>query len=381
MELSKLRWPSPSPLEGIKSKKRAIFEVPMAYFKSNGDQSVDTFSGLKLTLESRTVATGPVVAGAITELLLGSRQFVTGTASQHDYLNVAHIGPQLIDKSEQSVDQYMDAVSVALEKKPHVVILDAAVESGNQAWSEVFNSMLDSQAMQEFRGAIVICTSVETPMIRRICSHRWTGIGKWVWEEEIDADQGLEFLEDVLNMPDVLNEPLLKEVSNLAWKEPFVEDIIEKAKEKGWSMTLLITSSSLAPHKECLQTPDMPSKKDQTGSQNDSRDLAGFICYKIRPETSFDILRVAVVEKSRSAGYGRKLMRWALEKASGMPRSEIPWIALSALDEVIPFYERFGFWDMTCNNFDDDEQFQTLMEMENISCISEEAASLAPPLV
>lgn len=386
--LPEVPWLTPLPLEGVKSRKRAVFDVPKAYLKNKTKQSANTFSGLKLALESRIAVVGDKL-GCITDLLLGASELVSGTLSRHDGLSVLHLGPQLLDTVGQSAAEYLAASAAALEKRPQVVILDEADGVENEAWHQAFHYLLDHHRMQEFRGALVICVAEETPAIRRICTHRWTGACEWFWQEFIEEDSGLEFSEDVLNMPG--QEVLIQEVRDLAWQKPFVEDIIEKAKANDWNVTVLTKSSSLGAEKAVLQDSvqhDLccPSSEEQSGAgamntdqSKGQRSLAGFICYTIRDGT-FIIARLAVVEPLRSSGYGRRMLRFALEKAAQMQHSEVAWIGVSALDTAVPFYERFGFMDMTADDIECDEHFQTWMEMPNTSAVSANAVSVAPPL-
>jgi ribosomal protein S18 acetylase RimI-like enzyme len=329
---------------------------------------VNRFSGLQLTLSSRVAAVGKAGLASI-DLLCGHRQLVTGSIVRHDHLVVAHLGPGLLEVPG-SVDDYLSAANTALDQCPHVVILDEGRAANNEAWNLAYSILIGSEAMLSFRGALVICVAEETDLVRSICSHRWIGAGEWLWQDDVKEHCDLETLEDVLNMPDqtVLDEPFMQELRDLAWQD-FKEDIIEDAKKKGWSLTVL--------------TRPGPRAILQDGSQaicetcND-RELAGFMFYVIRG-TSFHIARLAVAQQFRKAGYGRRLMRWALEKAAEMPRSQVAWIACSALDTAVPFYENFGFMDMTADAVDEEGHFQTWMEMKNISNVCEDVEPMAPP--
>jgi GNAT superfamily N-acetyltransferase len=270
---------------------------------------------------------------------------------RHDGLTVVHLGPQLLETPGASVADYLTAAKDALAKRPQVVILDEALVVGNEAWTSAFTALLGSGAMSAFGGALVICSAVETAAIKQICSQRWTGAAEWLWQESIKDDDGLEVLEDVLSMPEsMLEEPFMKQVHELAWKEPFVEDVIADCHKKGWTLTVLTR----------------PGEGSEGG-----RELGGFICYVIE-KGSFKIARLAVQESLRKGGYGRRLMHWALEKSAQMPRSQVAWISLHALDEAVPFYENFGFTDMTCDAVEDEGHFQTMMELRNFSNVSED---------
>lgn len=390
--LPEVCWQEPLPLQGVKSRRRAIFEVPKAYFKSNCEKSINTFSYLKLSLESRVAAIGSV-GRAAPELLLGSRKLVTGNIFRHDGLSVLHLGPHLISGAmTQSVGSYLAAASCALAQRPHVVVLDEAAEALNEAWSQAFSFLLGSEAMLTFRGALVICVAEETPAIKQICGQRWTGAAEWLWQEDIKDDEGLEFLEDVLSLPGdgVLHEAFFQELRALNQVAFCGEDIMEAAKAKGWTLTVLTSSSSSSSkslpkgssvlHSESEESsyngiPEhcpVTAPDTQLDKADGGRSLAGFMCYYIRPGEVFHVARIAVPEPLRSAGHGRRMMRWALEKAAQKPISEVAWLELSALDTAVPFYERFGFVDMTSDDVDSGDHFSTWMEMPNRSVVAME---------
>jgi len=347
-------WPSPAGLEGVKSRKRLILDVKKSYFKSIESQNVNTFSGLKLSLESRIAAVGKNGSASI-GLLLGERTLVKGEVTRHDSLEVAHLGPHLMDTSDPSIEECFAAISSAMQHEPQVVILDEGASAGIKAWNQTFSSILDSDVLQAFRGAVVICVAEETPAVKKICSQRWIGAHEWLWQEEVTDDEGLEFLDDVLNMPEgIMDEEFMHELSRLAWKDPFNEDVFEKAEEKDWTVAVLTRPYSGAP-----------------ADNAPTRELAGFICYKIRPGRVFHIARIAVPERMRIGGYGRRIMRWVLDKAAAYPKSEVAWIELSAVVQAVPFYESFGFMDMSCDDVEAEDHYCTWMEMPNISNVEE----------
>jgi GNAT superfamily N-acetyltransferase len=368
--MSNVIWPKPLPLEGVKSRKRAIFSVPKAYFKSNGPRSMNTVSGLELTLESRVAAVGERVVQAATDLLLGNRKIVTGTLARHDSLRVVHLGPHLLSTSEPSFDQFLAAVNSALEEQPQAVVLEEAASSNCKAWGSVFQAILRDPGLKSFRGAVVIGTSRDTlAAVEQICTGRWTGAGEWLWQDTMkEKEHGLEYIEDVLSEPDSgsLNQSFLQEVRELAWAEPFNEDLIEIARSRGWNLTLLTTTASSS--QCCKSDSGQEPEKDCNGRKA----LGGFVCYKVRSGTMV-ITRLAVSESLRTSGYGRQLMQFVLDKAAQLPRSEAAWIAVSSVDTAVPFYERFGFVDMTDDDIEDAEHFQTWMEMPNASTVPEDA--------
>lgn len=378
-EVFEVLWPVPSPLEGVKTRNRVLFDVPSAYFKNapkSDNHGANTFSGLKLTLESRVAAVGCRIGRSAAELLLGSRQLLIGRCFRHDGLVAVHLGPHLLDDVGQTPEQYLVAAAVALEQRPHVVVLDEALDAANEAWSQAFRRLLCCEAMRRFQGAVVVCVAEETPVVRQICQYRWTGAGEWIWQEDI-TDNSFEFLEDALNKP--IDEALMKEVRELGTQEPFSEDIVEVAKAKGWTLTLLTMSASRSAMQDNPQgddnvqdnPQDCPTQDEVSDIVCSTRKLIGYICYTMWPGRIFRITRLIVAEPNRDSGFGRQLMRWGLERAAQMPISQVAWIALNSLSSEASYFERFGLWDMTSNDTDNDDQSFIWMEMPNRAVVSE----------
>lgn len=196
--MSKVTWPKPAPLIGVKSRKKVLFSASKSRFEPSRDQTVNAFSGLTLTLESRIAAIGETGCASI-GLLLNTRKLVTGIVTRHDGLTVGHLGPHLLETPAQSIEEYLVAMNIVLEQRPQVVILDEAATVGNKAWSETFMSILGSEALHAFRGAVVICVAKETTMVTQICTQRWTGNGERLWQEDIKDDGSLDCLEDQIH--------------------------------------------------------------------------------------------------------------------------------------------------------------------------------------
>eukprot|EP00442_Polarella_glacialis_P046580 CAMPEP_0115132570 /NCGR_PEP_ID=MMETSP0227-20121206/53835_1 /TAXON_ID=89957 /ORGANISM="Polarella glacialis, Strain CCMP 1383" /LENGTH=358 /DNA_ID=CAMNT_0002538395 /DNA_START=54 /DNA_END=1129 /DNA_ORIENTATION=- len=337
----------------VKSRQRAIFDVPLAGLqRSETSHSsmppVNRISGLRLTLESRIYAAGEAGQVAV-EILLGRLQLCSGKALRHENLSILHLGPHLAG-SGASQEKHLEALAAALQAAPQVVVLDEAQAAGDEAWAEIFNQLVTAKdVLQDFRGALVLSVAEETVPIRQLCSQRWACNAGWLWQEASAEDLLVE--EDVL--AEGKEHPLLQEVAELSKACFFEEDCVAKAREKGWVLTLL-------------------SEAAENGGE---RRLCGFMCHMLKkpPKAELHIARLAVVEQSRGRRHGRHLMQWILDKAASiMPRSKVAWISLSALDEAIPFYEQFGFTDMTCDNLEDEEHFQTWMELKNISVVPED---------
>lgn len=308
-----------------------------------------------MTLESRVLATGSSGQLAV-DILLGKLELKPFQVSKHECLCVCHLGPHLAGKGA-SAEQHIAAISAQLQKKPQVLIVDEAQESEDACWTVVFKELVTADSgLKQFHGALVINVSEKFPFVINLCTQQWGGELGWLWQEPLIDD--LTILENVPlddhseKTPSELNG-FLDKATELSKQVFFEEDSIEKSRNKGWTVTLLTEA--------CREDPT-------------KREFCGFMCHALHrpPKAEFHIARIAVLEHRRGKGYGRRLMRWALEKCAGMPQSRCAWISLSALDEAIPFYEQFGFTDMTCDNLDDDEHFQTWMELKNNSIVKEE---------
>eukprot|EP00933_Yihiella_yeosuensis_P043840 TRINITY_DN3882_c1_g2_i1.p1 TRINITY_DN3882_c1_g2~~TRINITY_DN3882_c1_g2_i1.p1 ORF type:complete len:378 (+),score=78.60 TRINITY_DN3882_c1_g2_i1:43-1176(+) len=350
-------WPSPKPLEGVKSRHRSIFEIVLGGLEGGDTQQVSRVSGLKLCLDSRICASGASGKIAVDLFLGRGRQLASGKAVRHESLRVAHLGPHLAGVNSSS-DEHAAAIAEEMSQRPHVVVLDEANSEDDSAWDEVFSALIaEEQLFCQFHGAVVFFVSEETPVVSKICTSQWSGSSSWLWQEPMVTK--LKIVEDV----SLANEDLsvasdqcseapsfLEEVTSLSKQVFFGEDTVEKARDRGWAMTLLIED-------ECSENPK----------------FCGFMCHSVnKNKAEFHIARIAVIEQSRGKGYGRTMMQWALDKAGKMPRNRCKWISLSALDEAVPFYEQFGFMDMTCDNLEEDEHIQTWMELKNISVVPDE---------
>jgi len=349
-----LPWPVPTPLEGVKSRKRAIFSLEAANVVVEGDV-VSRISSVRLCLESRVVAVG-AAGRALVEVLLGDRKLAGGRAQAHDGLRAVRLGASTAGCLD--ADGHFDeaAVVTALQCRPHVVVLEEGVES--EAWASIFEHLLTCAEVISFRGAIVVCAHEETLAVRSLCTERWTGADGWLWQEQLAGD-ALEIWEDVLGalstkcdksiQPQEGMDDLLRECSEVA-QHFFSEDSVAKARERGWVLSLLVEPLPAEPPRLCA-----------------------FMCH--RPpghgRNDLHVARLAVPETARRGGYGQRLMHWILRKAANLPKSECAWVSLSSLDTAMPFYEKFGFIDMTCDDMEDPDHFQTWMELQNVSVVSE----------
>merc|ERR1712032_135677 len=65
----------------------------------------------------------------------------------------------------------------------------------------------------------------------------------------------------------------------------------------------------------------------------------GFVVYRFG-ESRLVIFQLAVAEKHRRKGFGKKLVRWLVQYAQ---KQSLKSVGLSSLVEAIPFYKRLGF--------------------------------------
>lgn len=341
----------PLPLEGVKSRKRAIFGVEDAAVGVGGD--VCRISSVKVALESRIIAAGE--AGRVaTDVLLGKRDLASGKAVRQAGLTVLHLGPHLAGAASATVEQHRAAVVAAWEVRPHVVVLDEGIEAGDSEWAKIFQQLLECEDIRGFRGAVIFCVSDEQPAARCFCSERWARDGDWIFQEKITGNM-FEILEDVL-CPGVgaeaCSDKLLAAVSELS-KQCFSSDAVELSEQPDnkyrWVMSLLTEAK-----------------------EDGSRCLCGFMCHQHLTDTKeIRIRRLAVMTNYRKRGYGQRLMRWLLGKAKQMPESECSWISLGAVETAIPFYENFGFTDMTAGDQSDDPELNlTEMLLKNTSAVN-----------
>uniref|UniRef100_A0A7S1RQH9 N-acetyltransferase domain-containing protein n=1 Tax=Alexandrium catenella TaxID=2925 RepID=A0A7S1RQH9_ALECA len=341
-------WPLPAPLEGVKSRKRVIFEVAQAEL-AVGD-GVSRISRLTLNLFSRIAAIGE--AGfAVVELLLGRASLPPTKVKSTQGLGAVHLGPFLAGVGATE-EEHATAIVEALQSRAQIIVLDEAAVAGDAAWARVFDAIVGGKMLASFRGAVVICASDETLAVKAFCHERWIAAAGWLWQEEISTD-AFEISEDVLGSSagaDASREDLLKAVDELS-AECFSGEVVDKARESDWLLSTL-------------------TKRQPDGTQ----DFCGFICHRMEEKSrSLCVYRLAVSAKWRGRGFGQRLMRWLLDKAAQMPESECAWISLSALKDAIPFYERFGFCDLTCLDPDDPETTQIWMEMQNHSLVPDPA--------
>nr|ACU45176.1 transcription regulator-like [Prorocentrum minimum] len=111
------------------------------------------------------------------------------------------------------------------------------------------------------------------------------------------------------------------------YPQEFDDDLVDLLSEEGVRMGILLASPM------------------QGERQPEPRDFYGFVIYKFwgPPLKTMSISRVAVPSRYRVQGFGRQLVRWAIERAKQKPRHECARVSLLATSSAVPFYERLNF--------------------------------------
>ncbi|CAK0845498.1 unnamed protein product [Prorocentrum cordatum] len=278
-------WPRPAPLEGVKSRARAVFELRDAVVRVGEE---DCCCGqLDVTLQSRAVAVGDA-GRALTSLLLGHAEPKSGLARRHEQLKVCRLGP----------DMEPGALDDALRGQPHVVVLEEG--PSDDPWRGTFAALVAGQAVRHFEGAVVVIISEEMDQLPRgLCSCRCTvHKGQLRWDHISTSAHVVSDLCEAA-AADASYEPLLKDVSRLS-KEFFAdfgdEDpaaVRKEAAARCWTVLALAAS-------------------DPSGG----RQLLGFATYSLEPTLGgIYLARVAVPEHLRNRGYASQLVRALVAEA------------------------------------------------------------------
>lgn len=374
-------WPTPKPIDGLKSKRRVIFKVePMSSDVQESTRPWRTSApGLTLSLESRVAALGDAGRAAVVALLGEVSQKALPGAWHHGGLVVAQLGPHLAGPTADAT-AHQEAVYEALRCRPQVVVLEEALASGSVSWLEIFHGLLRSDGLHNFGGAVVVLCDDETFAMRRLCSQRWYGTAQnsSVQQQDISG-RNFEIWEDVLSATKAAIEcersggggrrkgrgkPSASDTLRALLEEAkaqheywFEEDLSSCACKDGWIVTVL-------------------AEVDPDGS---TRIFRGYLCYKLlsTPRSEFYIERIAVTKAMRRRGLATKLMRWVEEEASRLPQELCSVITCSALDNVVTFYEKLGFRPAECQQLRDASGQSTnvaggnhiYMERKNVSLL------------
>lgn len=319
-------WPKPSPLEGVKSSKRSIFEA------SGGEISVDgvvhKVDKLSLCLRSRVAAIGAAGRAAV-ELLLCDVQ-CTAELQRHSGLKIVQLGP----------DCLRSGLEDALQTHPQVIVLDEALGCAHRDWDEAFVALLCSKGLRSFGGAVIVCVADETRALAPTITESWIATGRCLRQEAY-----LEVVQHDFSMGGNWQAcKLLHEAFEIQTLKYWIDD----AKEKRQQVSLFFSSCEAS----------------------DEKRLRGFVCHHMKPkQAEFHVRFIFVPADHRGSGFGRRLVQWIIASASRMPQSTCNWISLDAAYEaLVPWYETFGFTDMTCGA---DEYGQIWMERRNVSVVED----------
>jgi hypothetical protein len=163
-------------------------------------EQVASVSGVVLTLESRVAALAEA-GRAVVSLLLHESEPASGGTWEQKGLNVVHLGPHLA-KTDGAVaptsEDHLAAIERALRSKPHVVVLEEACSVGGAAWAQTFRNLLQSEGLQGFRGALVVCAREETFAVQRVCEERWSLAAESAMQQQAITGKQFEILEDVM---------------------------------------------------------------------------------------------------------------------------------------------------------------------------------------
>jgi len=371
-------WPAPSSLDGVKSRKKAIFKADKVSVKEGeADGSVNWTVTIAVNLESRIAAVGEA-GRAVVALLLGELPAASGAPARHSSLLVAHLGPHLAGPTA-TADEHAAAVAKELKKKPHVVVLQEAVAQGGVGWATTLRNILRGQAISAFKGAVVVaCDQEATFAVRRVCLEQWGATSRNEVVQHDMSGRQLQIIEDALNT--LSNEPsassgkgrrgkkqaaaesntggLIEEARALAeyW---FEEDLVEVARAKGWTVALL--------------TEDVPD-----GAGN----LRGFLAYRFVQADGgreLQIERLGIPKAHCKRGFGSVMMRWLIAEAARMPTSECSMLTTDALSNVVRFYKSQGFTENPNRQqkHKEDEDPNIFMELPNASLVMHNGATSA----
>lgn len=337
--MSTAQWPTPRALEGVKSRKRAIFELEDEVVEVRSGQC--KVSGISLTLESRVVAVGQAGLAAA-NVLLGLQKPSSGSSRKHDQLEVVHLGPHLAD---------CDDIAGLLEAKPQVVVLSDDVADSQSNWAVRFRDIVRSTQVAMFQGALVICVEHEARLPHELCATRWFAEAGVIRAEQVGPELTI-VIDDLCSKAeaDASYRYLLPEVSELAAMcfddtgEGDRKDIVTVALQHGWKVV-------------ALTVPD-PTGVCSKGL------LAGYLTYNI--EAKLDGLclqRVAISTKFRRRGFANQLVRWTVERAQTERCGSILVHAVPAL-QTINKALGFTYMDPADAIVPDAEKQSAWMEME-----------------
>lgn len=342
---SRATWSLPVPpnLEGLKSRRRPVLSLKVSaeMQKPDGGSSSSAASMVEITLQSRVSLVG-LSSEYTDELMAGltdSKARLDQTAVgklqlwQHPGLQVA-----IIDSASDLEEQF----AAAAFSKAHVICVKLSALRGRGG---------ACAGLRTFKGGLLvleegIANDIDLDLEAAVASNQ-----QCVHPEVMPESIAGEVMGD-LKLKDVDTRPEVRALVEAA--EPLYEDSFHASLEddlRSWEgslLGLLLRSSSSS---SLLGKATEGTSQGNKGARNDSPredELLGLIVYKHwgPPLRAMSILRLAVPQRYRMQGFGRQLMRWAMEKARQKPRSECARVTLCSMPEAIAFYERLQFTPM-----------------------------------
>mmetsp|Transcript_68454 Transcript_68454/g.123356 ORF Transcript_68454/g.123356 Transcript_68454/m.123356 type:complete len:391 (-) Transcript_68454:179-1351(-) len=331
-----LLWPGPASLEGVKSRKRAVFELLKdTVLQVDGGKCCALEGRVSLSLESRVLVTG-AAGRAIAAVLLEQAGVSSAPPVRHRQLGVAHLGPQLQSAAD---------IAEVLSGRPQVVILDeGAGEADGSAWPALFGELLQGSAIRSFQGAVVVCLSSEgsaqEQTARDLCSVCWSATNGHLLTEEVAKAPALivperaepTFVDELCaasaSNPDYAS--LLSQVTALAADcfddfedgEPTIE---AAAKRLGWTVVALVSTNSIG--------------KSQLLAY-------GTYCQESRLGGLY-LARVAVPQEHRRKGYASQLVSWMVARLQDSSSKSL-WVHAKPLLQIVASKLGFSYLDPAC---------------------------------
>jgi len=340
-------------LAGVKSRKKHIFEVTSAEFSVGQEESSSVLAlELSISLESRIAVIGVEARAAVRGGLLDPQRegghAVHDGVTHHEDLQVLHLCPSRTRQAAENTADAVDAEAVLASiasSQAQVIVLDEARDADCDEWAAIFSEVLLSNALRDFKGAVVVCVDRGSRALTRICSERWA-----MFDGHLRQRPRLEIVENALDKQADASA-LLKQACALKTSlSKSLQSWVDEARDEDWTITLF-------------------SGLGRAGAP----ELCGFLCHHLTDAGEFSIDFVFVPKDLRGLGYGKLLVQWAIERAAQRPQSECRWITLSAVEDKVVFYEKFGFTDLgerdVEGSFDEDgvQDRQIWMELRNVS--------------
>ena len=334
--MSLMSWPKPPPLEGVKSKKRAILELQK--LGPEGEQDVAS-----LSLASRVALHGLSAeeAGDLLRTLSGMAAEGDAKAApwrwtRHDALRVLVLSPT-----------HEDPPSAVAAEMPHVIVVPA---------SSIELSRAACEALATYPGALLIIAEegvkgLDESLAALGVSERWASTTPRLVddilvneplsltlpeEEHKDPSQGPTFLHDVRlrapSSPQHYCKPWLADMLEEQFAPLYMEEfgadmgnLRQSQRGYGIKLSLMVDESAAEP------------------------ELLGFLACKSwgAPMPGVSVCAVGVPSKFRGCGYGRRLMEVAESEAAHAGDEALPGsVRFRSLATAVGFYTRLGYQRM-----------------------------------